>query len=180
MVVRHIVPFMLLGAFVIPWPLVAQSTGSGTTIDVEAIRAVLLHGLEQHKQMDIEFTRAIPDSALRWKPTPEVRDFAQQIHHIAVDNANFVVWGGIREMTAEAYRDQLKASAADWEISDFHYFLFGEGDYVTAIGTWKINQGLQMDWVQAFRIEAGRIVETWLPAIGNQTNWEPGVIPSRG
>lgn len=96
--VRTIVTVISLSALVNPWPLVAQSMRSGTTIDVEAIRAILLNGLEQHKQMDIEFTQAIPDSALRWKPTPEVRDFAQQIHHIAVDNANFVVWGGIRDM----------------------------------------------------------------------------------
>jgi hypothetical protein len=100
---------------------------SGTTIDVEAIRAILLHGLEQHKQMDIEFTQAIPDSALRWKPTPEVRDFAQQIHHIAVDNANFVVWGGIREMgptlgdTAVYFNDKSElervvVTSYDWVI----------------------------------------------------------------
>ncbi|MCZ6918345.1 MAG: DinB family protein [Gemmatimonadetes bacterium] len=93
-----IVTVVISSALTIPWPLVAQSMGSETTIDIEVVRAILLNGLEQHKQMDIEFARAIPDSALRWKPTPEVRDFAQQIDHIAVDNANFVVWGGIRDM----------------------------------------------------------------------------------
>jgi hypothetical protein len=66
--VRTIVTVISLSALVNPWPLVAQSMRSGTTIDVEAIRAILLNGLEQHKQMDIEFTQAIPDSALRWKP----------------------------------------------------------------------------------------------------------------
>ena len=125
--VRRIGTFVFLGAFAVPWPLVAQGTPSQATIDVEAIRAVLLNGFEQHKQMDIEFTQAIPDSALRWKPTPEVRDFAQQIHHIAVDNANFVVWGGIREMTPmfgdtavsfndKAALERMVVASYDWVI----------------------------------------------------------------
>jgi hypothetical protein len=67
--------------------------GSGPTIEVETIRALLLHGLEQGRAMDIDFARAIPDSALRWAPTPEVRDFAEQVEHAAVDNALFVALG---------------------------------------------------------------------------------------
>jgi hypothetical protein len=78
-----------------PEVTVAQGAG-GTgqpTIEVEAIRALLLHGFEQGRAMDIDFARAIPDSALRWAPTPEVRDFAEQVEHAAVDNALFVALG---------------------------------------------------------------------------------------
>lgn len=71
----------------------AQETASTATVDVESVRAVLISGFEQYKEMDVEFARAIPDSALRWAPTSGVRDFAQQIEHGALDNAFFVARG---------------------------------------------------------------------------------------
>jgi len=75
-------------------PAVAQEHGhAAPAIEVESIRALLLHGLEQGKAMDIDFARAIPDSALRWAPVAGVRDFAQQVEHTAVDNALFVALG---------------------------------------------------------------------------------------
>jgi predicted SnoaL-like aldol condensation-catalyzing enzyme len=86
--------------------------------------------------------------------------------------------GGTRTVTAEEYRDQLNATAKDWKISDFHYFLTGEGDYVTAIGSWKVNDTLQWDWVQVFRIESGKIVETWLPAMATEGKWTREDVPS--
>ena len=127
MKIRTLATVMAVSVLAQSWPLSAQDMGSGTTIDVEVLRAVLLHGLEQHKQMDIEFTQAIPDSALRWKPTPEVRDFAQQIEHIAVDNANFMVWGGIRErlptwgdttmyLNDKAELERVVIASYDWVI----------------------------------------------------------------
>ncbi len=62
----------------------AQSTDStGGPIDVEAVRAYLITGFENNRLMDIDFTRAIPDSALRWAPNDVVRDFAEQIEHAA-------------------------------------------------------------------------------------------------
>lgn len=71
------------------WPELALAQAS-QALSAEELRAVFLEGLEQHKTMDLEFAAAIPDSALRWAPTPGVRDFAQQIEHIALDNVNFV------------------------------------------------------------------------------------------
>ena len=87
---------------------------------------------------------------------------------------------GDRAVTAEEYRDQMKAAASDWTIDAFHYFLIAEGDYVTAIGTWTINGGQQWDWVQAFRVEDGKLVETWLPgmAVGDTAHWTPTTIPT--
>ena len=84
---------------------------------------------------------------------------------------------GNRSVTAEEYRDQLKQSSSDWEISDFHYFLMAEGDFVTAIGSWKINGAMQWDWVQSFRVEKGKIVETWLPAMATDGKWSEADIP---
>lgn len=84
---------------------------------------------------------------------------------------------GTRTVTAEEYRDQLLQTSKDWRISDFHYFLMAEGDYVTAIGTWKIDESMQWDWVQTFRIEDGRIVETWLPAMATEGRWTSQDVP---
>ncbi|MEE9155494.1 MAG: hypothetical protein V3U38_02530, partial [Gemmatimonadota bacterium] len=78
-----------------PRPAWAQEepASSGVTIDVEVLRALLVEGLEANKMMDVEFALAIPDSALRWAPTPGVRDFVQQLNHTAVDNALFIARG---------------------------------------------------------------------------------------
>lgn len=70
----------------LPSPAVGQDAG----LSADEVRAVLIHGLEQHRAMDVEFVRAIPDSALRWAPTPGVRDFAEQVEHIVLDNVMFV------------------------------------------------------------------------------------------
>ncbi|MAG30950.1 MAG: hypothetical protein CL908_08680 [Deltaproteobacteria bacterium] len=85
--------------------------------------------------------------------------------------------GGTRTVTAEEYRDQLMAMAKDWKISDFHYFLMAEGDYVTSVGTWRINGEMQWDWVQTFRIEKGKLVETWLPALSTEGRWTVEDVP---
>ncbi len=53
------------------------------TLDAEAVRAFLIEGYEANKQMDVDFVRAVPDSALRWAPNGDVRDFMQQIDHTA-------------------------------------------------------------------------------------------------
>lgn len=95
--------------------------------------------------------------------------------------------GPHRAYTAEEYRDTLKAVGKDWRISDFSYFLIGEADLVIAIGTWKLGAGRQWDWVQAFRIQDGKMVETWLPALGGSdpaiqhtpdAKWHRTVIPT--
>jgi predicted SnoaL-like aldol condensation-catalyzing enzyme len=52
-----------------------------------------------------------------------------------------------------------------------------EGDYVTSIGTWKINGQMQWDWVQTFRVEDGKLAETWLPAMAMEGKWALDEIP---
>lgn len=84
---------------------------------------------------------------------------------------------GTRSVTAEAYRDELLPMQGQWTISDFRYFLMAEGDYVTSVGTWKINNQMQWDWVQTFRVEGGKLVETWLPAFDADGKWQLDEIP---
>jgi hypothetical protein len=52
-------------------------------LDGEDIRDMLITGFEQYKAHDIEIAAAIPDSALRWAPNDDVRDFAEMVDHYA-------------------------------------------------------------------------------------------------
>lgn len=79
-------------------------TAQEPAVDVETIRAMLQDGLETHRGMDLAFIAAIPDSALRWAPTPGVRDFAQQIEHIALDNP-LLVAAGLPDEDAPTFGD---------------------------------------------------------------------------
>ena len=81
---------------------------------------------------------------------------------------------GTRVVTAEEYRDSL-LGLADAVIEDLRYHLVAEGDRVVAIGSWRFN-GQQWDWVQAFRVEDDKLVETWLSGIGVGSNWAVDVI----
>lgn len=83
--------------------------------------------------------------------------------------------GGTRTITAEDYRDFLNEHMATVDIVDGRYRLIAEDDHVVAIGSWTLN-GEQWDWVQAFRVEHGKLVETWLSGIGTDTRWGPDTI----
>ena len=36
---------------------------------------------------------------------------------------------------------------------------------------------MQWDWVQTFRVEGGKLVETWLPAMATEGKWALDEIP---
>ena len=79
---------MKLGRFVLPvsaLALVAACSPAAMPphLDGEDIREMLINGFEQYKAHDLEIAAAIPDSALRWAPNDEVRDFAEQVEHYA-------------------------------------------------------------------------------------------------
>lgn len=94
--------------------------------------------------------------------------------------------GGTRRVTAEEYRDQTAAFLTQISVDDLRYSLVAEGDKVCAIGSWRIkpaepvegvagdpaDAGKQWDWVQLFRAEDGRLVETWLSGIGMDSGWQ--------
>ncbi len=91
---RQVSPTRLLTAAVLLGVVrTASAHGQEPAVDVESIRQVLLDGFEIHRAMDVAYVRAVPDSALRWAPTPGVRDYAQQIEHIVLDNPNIVSAG---------------------------------------------------------------------------------------
>ena len=61
-------------------PLQAQRSST-----VSEIRVHLLDGLRRNEAMDLAYLDAAPDSMLRWAPSPEVRDFAEQLVHTTHD-----------------------------------------------------------------------------------------------
>ena len=75
--------------------------------------------------------------------------------------------GNTRVVTAAAYREQVAALMQSIQIRDLHYSLFAEDDRVCAIGSWRLDEG-EWDWVQAFRVCEGRLVETWLSGVATQ------------
>lgn len=86
---------------------------------------------------------------------------------------------GTRVVTAEEYREQSAGFMSQVEIHDLRYALIAEGDKVCALGSWVLN-GAQWDWVQLFRAENGKLVETWLSGIGMESKWGPDVVASAG
>jgi predicted SnoaL-like aldol condensation-catalyzing enzyme len=72
-------------------------------------------------------------------------------------------------------------------ISDFQLFMIEEGDMVVAVGSWRLDNKRQWDWVQAFQIEGGKVSRTWLPGIGGddtslkhspETAWCAAAMPA--
>ena len=84
-------------------------------------------------------------------------------------------FGASRQVTAEEYEAQVRSLQETHEFTDMRYRLVGEDDHVVAIGTWLAN-GKQWSWVQAFRAENGKLVETWLSGLHTESDWGPDVI----
>lgn len=78
---------------------------------------------------------------------------------------------GTRSISATDYRDQLKTFGPNLDVKELTYRLVVEDDMVTAIGRWKLNGNVQ-HWVQAFRVENGKLVETWLTGITSGCEWQ--------
>lgn len=56
----------------------AQDTGDA---QMGAMKEYLVNAFERFKTWDVSMAMAIPDSALRWAPNEDVRDFAEQVEH---------------------------------------------------------------------------------------------------
>ena len=66
----------LTATALVPSPARAQADST-----LESIRLVLIQRFERNREMDLTFLDAVPDSAWRWAPTPDVRDYAEQMAH---------------------------------------------------------------------------------------------------
>lgn len=77
--------------------------------DSDEMKAYLVDAFERAKAWDVSLAEAIPDSALDWAPSPDVRGFAEQVIHAA--NNSFISTYLFGE-TAPAFGDE-EALAAD-------------------------------------------------------------------
>lgn len=92
-----------------------------------------------------------------------------------------------REVSGQQYQQEFCGLMNANSVSDFQYFLVGEGDVVFATCSWKLDNSRQWDWVQAFQLENARITRTWLPVIGGNdvslnvgpgTRWAASAMPA--
>lgn len=62
-------------------PRSASAQNAGDDPQMGAMQEYLVNAFERFKAWDVAIALAIPDSALRWAPNPDVRDFAEQVEH---------------------------------------------------------------------------------------------------
>lgn len=68
----------------VPAILLAALTGIVLTAEAQVpSKEYLIGGFERQKGVLLRYVDAMPDSAWRFKPSPGVRDYAQQLEHIA-------------------------------------------------------------------------------------------------
>ena len=72
---------MALVATVALAPRSASAQGAGDDPQMGVMQEYLVNAFERFKAWDVAIALAIPDSALRWAPNPDVRDFAEQVQH---------------------------------------------------------------------------------------------------
>lgn len=82
-------------------------------------------------------------------------------------------FGATRCVSRQEYYDQVKSVIAGANLSDLKYSCFSDDDKVCAIGSWRFDES-EWNWVQVFRIENGRIVETWLSGIAVESEQHEG------
>lgn len=69
-------------------PEQAQADVQAESSDMDAMKAMLVDGFERAKAWDIALAEGIPDGALNWAPSDDVRGFADQLVHAA--NSGFI------------------------------------------------------------------------------------------
>lgn len=87
-------------------------------------------------------------------------------------------FGATRVVTADEYQSQVRGVCESWDISEMRYRLLAADEHVTAIGSWLVD-GSQWSWVQVFRVESDKLVETWLSGIHTDGAWAAEVFDPR-
>ncbi|CAH0990909.1 hypothetical protein SIN8267_01010 [Sinobacterium norvegicum] len=96
------------------------------------------------------------------------------------------ITGANNAMTSEQYGEMVGIGTTDSTVIDFSYCLIAQDNYVGSIGRMMFEGDRQWDWVQLFRLEDGKMVETWLPGMGGTdpfgfpqawSVWQGGEIP---
>lgn len=81
------------------------------------------------------------------------------------------ITGANNLLTAEEYKAIIELGVGHLVVTDFTYLIITEGDYVGTLGRYLLKENVQWDWVQLFRLENARLVETWLPGMGGTEDY---------
>lgn len=90
----------------------------------------------------------------------KIKDF------VAPEYLRHDVTGANNIVTVESYTAMTKAGMDGKVVNDFTYVTIVEGDFIGTFARYAFGDGEQWDWVQLFRLENGRLLETWLPGMG--------------
>lgn len=121
-------------------------------------------------------------------------DMWAQCNHLLVPTITTPVYlrhditGAHNAMKSQDYSDMVALGTADHTVTDFSYNIMADGDYVATMGRLVFHNERQWDWVQVFRLEDGKLAETWLPGMGGNdpfcvpqawATWDDKVIPTQ-
>lgn len=84
------------------------------------------------------------------------------------------ITGANNRVTAKQYQAIVTMGVGGERVMDFAYMIWVEGDFAATLGRYVLKAERQWDWVQLFRLEDGRLAETWLPGMGGN---EPLGVP---
>lgn len=145
---------LTLGVFVSGGSLAGpgEALAQSAMADGDLLKAYLVDGFERAKAWDVSLAEAIPDSAMGWAPTPDVRGFAAQVIHAAdngfIGQAMFGMDAPPFGDTATLERDKTMLVAAvgagyDWIIAQLRAMspeaLAGEADlFGRTMPRWRI------------------------------------------
>lgn len=91
------------------------------------------------------------------------------------------------ELDAAAVQERWRSLMQKDTASELKLFLIEENDIVIATGMWALgDEKREWNWVQAFRLENGKIAQTWITSIGGTDGsivqspthiWGPRILP---
>lgn len=82
---KNPIRFLFVGLFLLTGFLGSQAVGLGSTIST----AQMITEWQRAKEFTKEYLDAMPEEGTNFKPTPEIRSFAEQMLHLANANFNF-------------------------------------------------------------------------------------------
>ena len=90
------------------------------------------------------------------------------------------------ELSAIAMQDRWRDLMQQDKATELELFLIQEADFVFAVGRWLLGEDRrEWNWVQAFRLQGGKIIEYWITSIGGTDasirhllmSWGENVLP---
>ena len=102
-------------------------------VAAQDVKATLLNDFERQRANVLSMVDVMPESGLRTAPTEGVRDFAQQIEHVAAGNVSIIRSGVDRPVTLEGFDPEVYLNSKD-ELKRFVNAAYDAvGDMIEAV-----------------------------------------------